>query len=52
MNRWITYVLPMLIGVAKIAVAHRQIVAERQKTKQLSMLKRRKNHIFQRLQST
>ncbi|WP_394355509.1 helix-turn-helix domain-containing protein [Spirosoma validum] len=29
-----------------------QIVAERQKTKQLSMLKRRKNHIFQRLQST
>ncbi|MVM32502.1 transposase [Spirosoma sp. HMF4905] len=28
-----------------------QILAERQKTKQLSMLKRRKSHIFQRVQS-
>ena len=28
-----------------------QILAERRKTKQLSMLKRRKNHIFQRVQS-
>jgi transposase InsO family protein len=28
-----------------------QILADRQKTKQLSLLKRRKNHIFQRVQS-